>query len=227
LSARRPNLSSVLLVLALIAPGTALAVPNVSDNDVETTEQMTGRQGEELKEYRKVRERFNARMGELESDTKAYIQHREVEERKKLAQGYDALIASLEELELSKRDQAVEIFEQFLETYPRSEYSSHVRFRLAELYFELQKERWLTDMEAYSIIEENCFENDIGCEDLTEMPRIDLQPAIDLYDRIIEDSIGLPEEEQYEFLDGTYYMLGFTYSDPNSGQKDEEKKFQK
>ncbi len=216
----RSHIHSLTLVLALLAPSAASAVPS---SDIEVTEQLSGRDGEELTSYSKVRERFNARMTELETDTRAYISHRESEERKKLAQGYDALIASLEELELSKRDQAVEVFEQFLEMYPDSEYSSHVRFRLAELYFELQKERWLIEAEAYAEIEDRCFNDEMdACELLTEPPRIDLQPAIDLYLRIIEDNLKLPVEEQYEFLDGTYYMLGFTYTDPNSAQKDED-----
>ena len=213
----------LVLLAGLVMPSIGTAGTGAADR-VDTTERVGGRDLQELQSYRLVRDRFAARMKELDADTRAYIDTREAEERRKLSQGYDTLIDSLDELELSKRDQAIEVFEQFLQSYPDSDYSAHVRFRLADLYYERQKDRWLDASEAYGKAENACFEGDgAACENLGEMPRIDLGPAIDLYERIVADNRDRPIDEAYEHLDGALYMLGFAYGDVNTAQKDDER----
>jgi TolA-binding protein len=216
------NRHNLLFALALLWSPAAVAA-DASDR-IEASERLTGNVPEEFQAWKATEKRFIDRMSELESDTSRYIAHREAEERQRVSDSYDALIATLQDLEIGRRTQAVEVFEEFLRVYPDAEYASHVRFRLAELYFEVQKEKWLAVMEEYSVVEKRCTVDgdEAACDELTEQPKVDLSPAIALYHRIIEDNRDLPREEQYEFLDGAYYMLGFSHTDPSSAQLDDD-----
>ena len=215
----RPS-QRILLSLALLVSASAFADTPAADTQPDPNAEVEV-VDPNLVAFRATRDRFLLRMSELEKDTEYYVDLRERQERSKLESGYDDLISTLTELELSKRDQAVEVFEEFLRVYPDAPYSSHVRFRLAELYFEVQQETWFQNMKGYSVLEEKCFQEEIGCDELPEQPYIDLQPAIDLYDRIIADNKDLPKGERYEYLDAVYYMLGFAYNEPNSAQFDD------
>lgn len=177
---------------------------------------------EEVDAFRKARERFTDRMAEIDGDTRRYVDFREDEERTKLVGSYDALIESLEEDERGHRLLAVERFERFLERYPDAPYASHVRFRLADLYFEVATEEWLAEFEAFERVMND---PNASLEDLERMeeqgePKRDLGPAIALYQKIIADNVGKPADERYERLDGTYVMLGFCYQDANAIQYD-------
>jgi hypothetical protein len=92
---------------------------------------------DEVTAFRSATDRFRDRMQELESDTRAFVAMRESEERERLVGGYDALITSLEGIEDSQRVLTQQRFEAFLAEYPDARYSSHVRFRLADLYYEV------------------------------------------------------------------------------------------
>ena len=180
---------------------------------------------EEVDSFRKARERFSERMTELDGDTRRYVDFREGEERSKLTGSYDALISSLEEDERGHRLLAVERFERFLERYPDAPYASHVRFRLADLYFEVATENWLAEFEAF---EEVMNDPNASLEDLERMeeqgePKRDLGPSIALYEQIIADNLGRSDDERYERLDGTFVMLGFCYQDANAIQYDPTK----
>ena len=169
--------------------------------------------------YRTVRDRFAERMKEITQDTRDYVKVREAEEREQLVSGYDNLLGSLEELGIAQRDLALERFESFLDRYPDAEYSSHIRFRLADLYFEVASEEFLAASDAYY--------DALGSDDLAvldalgEEPQLDLALPVKLYQRIIDDNVGLAPDQRYERLDGVYLMLGFCYSDETSAQRDE------
>jgi TolA-binding protein len=210
------TIASLLTYLALT---TTAAVAGQASDSVE------GPVPEEVDAFRKARERFKDRMTELDGDTRRYVDFREGEERSKLTGSYDALIASLEEDERGHRLLAMERFERFLERYPDASYASHVRFRLADLYFEQATEDWLAQFEAF---EEVMNDPDASLEDLERMeeqgePKRDLGPSIALYERIIADNIDKPADERYERLDGTFVMLGFCYQDANAIQYDPQK----
>lgn len=215
----KPNqlrrIGSIVLSLALVTPAWASKA-----NDSTSTADIQGADPDELASFRKTHVRFVDRMREMDRDTRDYVDLRESEERGKLVGSYDALISSMEEDEKAQRMLAVERFERFLERYPAAEYSSHVRFRLADLLFEEATEEWYAAFEAY----ENVMNDpDASLEELEAMeekgaPLRDLGRPVELYERIIADNKDLPESEQYEGLDSTYVMLGFVYNDQNAEQ---------
>ncbi|MBW2252960.1 MAG: tetratricopeptide repeat protein [Deltaproteobacteria bacterium] len=207
---RRP----LMIAIALCAWAVAWAQEEPAVDD-----QLTGPIPEEVEAFKATQARFAARMAELEQDTRTFVDLRESEERARLSAGYDDLLTSLVDLEASHRALAIEEMEGFLKRYPDARYSSHVRFRLADFYFEEAKDAWLEAAQAYAMLEEELgFER---MDELPPMPTIDLQKAIDLYQRIVADNRDLPRESQYEPLDAVFYMLGFSYNEPNSAQKDE------
>jgi TolA-binding protein len=175
----------------------------------------------EMDAFRSARVRFQERMRELDADTQRHIALREVEERTRVADGYDGVIGSLEEVERDKRDVAIERFEGFLVRYGSSPYSSDVRFRLADLLWERARERWLEDHALYDVEEAELLAEG-RFDELRPEPMVELGPSIELYKRIIEDNKDLPRDQQYEYLDGTYYMLGFAQKDENASERDED-----
>ena len=204
--------ASIVAMLALSVP----ALGASADDSVE------GASPEEVEAFRKAKERFSQRMGELDGDTRRYVDFREGEERTKLTGSYDALIDSLEEDERGHRTLAVDRFERFLQRYPDAPYASHVRFRLADLYFEVATEAWIA---AFEDFERSMNDPNLSLEDLERLeeqgePKRDLSRPIELYQRIIADNLELPADQQYERLDGTFVMLGFCYQDANAEQFD-------
>jgi len=174
----------------------------------------------ELDSFRRARDRFKERMEELDGDTRSYMELRRGEERERLVGGYDTLIADLEVTENGQRELAVQRFERFLGRYPGAPYASHVRFRLADLYFEQATESWVEEADAYFA---RLNDPNTPIEDLEALgvgPKRDLAKPLDMYLRIIEDNLALPPADRYERLDGTYVMLGFVYNDVNNVQYD-------
>jgi len=204
------------LAIALFGWATARAQ---EDEPVAVEDELVGPIPEEVEAFKATQARFAERMAELEEDTRTFVDLREAEERARLSAGYDDLLSSLVDLETSHRELAIDEMESFLARYPDARYSSHVRFRLADFYFEEAKEAWLEAAKEYAKLEE-----ELGFERMDELPpepTIDLQKSIDLYLRIIADNRDLPRESQYGPLDAVFYMLGFCYNEPNSAQKDE------
>ena len=88
--------------------------------------------------YRTVRDRFAERMQEITQDTRDYVRVREAEEREQLVAGYDNLLGSLEELGLLS---AISLIDSKASgALSRCGVPSHIRFRLADLYFEVASE---------------------------------------------------------------------------------------
>ena len=176
----------------------------------------------ELDEWRAANGRFSARMRELEADTRSYIDEREKSETERLSQGYDAVLKELDESERSQRALAVDRFERFLGRYPHASYSSHVRFRLAELYWEDAKASWLKEAKAYYELEDKLVAEDRVAE-LPAEPKMDLGKVEALYLQIVTDNQRLSRDAQYEYLDGVYYSLAFVYKEENALQFDAAK----
>ncbi len=178
------------------------------------------RDPQDVKFFKEAQARFDLRMKELEADTRAYIDERAKQETEKISAGYDGAIKALDLDVAERRALAIERFEQFLLKYPDAPYASHVRFRLADLYWGEARESWLAASTAYYAIEEKAIAENTP-ELIPEMPQMDLARPVALYQRIIADNATLPRDKQYEFLDGTYYSLGFVYAEENSAQYDD------
>lgn len=205
------------LVLAL-----ALARPAAAQGTAADADRIEGLAPDEVEAFRQTMERFRSRMLELDADTRAYVDLREGEERTKLVGGYDGLISALETSEGQQREIAIARFEKFLSRYPSVEYASHVRFRLADLYYERASEAWQVASESYF---QKLEDPDLSIEELEtlgDQPRRDLSESLALYQQIIDDNRELPPEERYERLDGTFVMMGFVYNDRNNVQHDPE-----
>ena len=173
----------------------------------------------EREAYRQARDRFQSRMSEIRQDTVDYVRAREAEERERVAEGFEGVLQVLEGAQTSSRDEAAGRFLRFLDKYPEEKQSSHIRFLLADLFFEESSERFLTESGVYyAMLESDDLE---VLESLGEEPKLDLSNSIALYQTIVDDNLALPSEDRYERLDGALLMLGFCYSDETSAQRDE------
>jgi TolA-binding protein len=204
------------LVLSL-ALMTSIASAQVS-NDASAD---GGSESVDAEDYRSIESRYTDRMTELDADTRRFLSLREDEERGKLVSGYDQLISTLSEMEDDNRLLTRERMQAFLEQYPDTTYASHVRFRLADLLYVGAKTEWLRTSEEYSVLEAQLIDEE-RWEEIPPQPMVDLGPTIELYQRIIRDNVELPSEQQYEHLDGAFYMLGFSYNESTSAQRDED-----
>jgi TolA-binding protein len=209
------NLPRWSLLLALWA-GPALAGSRALD----TT---TAPDPDEVAAYRAARDRFVARMQEITEDTAIYVDFREQEERNRVKAGYADPLEVLETRQGEQRALAIDRFESFLRKYPTQIYADHVRFRLAELYYELATEDWQRASAAYfaKVEDPNLPIDEV--EALGPPPTRDLSRSIALYQAIIEVNKTRSAQDRYERLDGTYLMLGFVYNDSNATQYDQAK----
>ncbi|TNE92014.1 MAG: tetratricopeptide repeat protein [Deltaproteobacteria bacterium] len=214
--------STVVLALALTLPLSAVAqddepaAPAQSGN----VERVEGYNASEALAFRQVQERFALRMKELEDDTRAFVDRKEAIERDKLSASYDGVISTLETAETDQREQAIARMEAYLKKYADSDYHDHVRFRLAEMEFELAREKWLSDGVEYERLAA-----ELGFDRLDELPpepKVDFGRSISLYERIIADNKDRPADQRYQFMDGVYYMLGWCHNEPNAAQFDED-----
>ena len=167
-------------------------------------------------EFRATRGRFADRMQELVADTDSWIVLREQQEKSAIADSYDSLIGSLGALEVSRRDQAIEVMSEFLERNPTVPGASHVRFRLAELHFELAQERWMAEMDAWQSAVDALPEQAL----VPDPPKIDLRVPVALYQRIVADNAKVSEADRYDHLDGVQYMLAWCYKEPRANTHD-------
>lgn len=188
----------------------------------QVAEVITERDPAEIAAFKAAQERFGARMKELEADTREFLDEREKLERDKLSAGYDVAIDALDEEVRGQRVLAIERFEQFLQRYPDTPYASHIRFRLADLYWEQAKEQWLALSADYFALEEQMIAEHRE-DELPPEPIMDLAGPVALYERIIADNRGLPKEQRYEYLDGALYSLAFVFKESNAAQYDEDR----
>ncbi|MCB9761536.1 MAG: tetratricopeptide repeat protein [Alphaproteobacteria bacterium] len=205
-----PRTAALRLTLALTFLLPSVALAQDGGTPPPQAERQTGYIPAEVEAYEAAAERFRSRMNEFTQDARAIVDQLEREERDKVKFTYSALVSGLEDEELKLRDESIARFEEFLRKYPDGEYSPHVMFRLAELYFDVAGEQYIADMSDYNELVEQAFAQ--GLADIPEEPTKDLSPSIRLYERI------LANHGDYEYLDGTLYMLGYCYSDAQSRQ---------
>lgn len=121
-----------------------------------------------------------------------------------------------------QRTLAVSRFEQFLAKYPTDPGSAHIRFRLADMYFEIAEEDFLSAQAAFddrvAAAEESGDLEALG--NVGDPPSKDYSKAIALYQSIIDDNHNVPAAERYERLDGVYLMLVYCLTEENSAQYD-------
>ena len=196
-------------VCGLLATGAAHAadadaplVPpaNIDAAEVKALESTVGRYGERMNEFR--------------DEAKIMVDRQEAEERNELNQSYDAVLGQLQDDDDALRTTAIRRFESFLSQYPRATHSAHVMFRLAELYYEKSEEGYI---EADLAFQEALDKLDEGgdFEEIPDEPVKDYAASIGLHTQIIE------RFPSYEYLAGSYYMLGYMLDEPNSAQLDE------
>ncbi|HJN75319.1 MAG TPA: tetratricopeptide repeat protein [Myxococcota bacterium] len=177
-------------------------------------ERITGAHSADVEAYEATLARFRDRMNEFAADARAIVDQMEREEREKITLGYSLAITELSEQENALRDLSMTRFEFFLQKYPDSEYTPHVMFRLAELYFELANEEWSQAVVEYQVLEANTPDDQEWS--LPPEPTRDYQKAIWLYEKILAD------HGDYEYIDGAYYMLGYCFNEPLSQQHFED-----
>jgi TolA-binding protein len=173
----------------------------------------------ELRAWREAHERFAERLEGMAADTRAWVDAREAEERARIAEGYDPVIAELKARAVQGRIDTIARFQDFLRQHGDAAYASHVRFRLADLLFDAAADDYEKRAGAYF---EALEADDLAAlERLGEEPRLDLSAPIGLYEQILADNAGRPREEQYERLDGVWLMLAFCLIDKRAEQHDE------
>ena len=211
---------SVLLALAL-CPSVALAQDSAADQAAPTLfeepeETAAPRPAQaDLESFQRVLGRFSSRMGEFETDSRAWVSQREADEHATLDASYSAVIREMEADDKALRLTAMKRFETYLDKYPSSADSAHVMFRLAELYYEQSEEDYMSkDEEFRRLMDELLDAGDV--EEVPEEPKKNYAKSVRLYRRILRD---YPD---YEYADGTYYMLAYCLSESASAQYDEE-----
>ncbi len=162
---------------------------------------------DDVEEYRSAQQRFVDRMTEFKDDTRDYVRVEEGRRRQELEQGYGRTILGLREEEDIVRSQAEEKFVAFLRKYPDAEYTPHVMFRLAELYFEDAENTFLlADAERSRRL---AAMDTAVAEDIPE-PRKNYGKPLALYRGIVS------RYPDYDRIDGVYYMLGYCNTEENA-----------
>ncbi len=167
----------------------------------------------DMDNFREAYARFGDRVEEMRDEFRRIVNHRHSEEIQKIRSSYEAQIAENEVIEQELRLEAIRQHEAFIAKYPRSPYTAHRMFRLADLFLEEMEFQFLVDSMEYHKLED-LFELD-EIKSLPEPPGYDYANAIAQYKRLIRD---FPD---YEYLDAAYYLLGYAYGDDMSAQKDD------
>jgi tetratricopeptide (TPR) repeat protein len=158
--------------------------------------------------------RYSARMNEFKDEAKVMVDRQEAAERSDLNRSYDATLGQLQDDDDALRTTAIRRFESFLAQYPNATHSAHVMFRLSELYFEKSEESYAAaDVEFQKALE--ILDEGGDLEDIPDEPEKDYSASIGLHTQIIE---RFPD---YEYIPGSYYMLGYMLREPSAAQMDE------
>ncbi|MBK9365482.1 MAG: tetratricopeptide repeat protein [Deltaproteobacteria bacterium] len=197
------------LALGLPAVASAQDVPLINPPPAgRNAERVAGVTAEEMAAYEAALARFRERSTEFSGDARAIVDQIEREERAELDFAYGPLLTELEVEQRRLRDESIRRFEAFLVRYPSTEYSATVMFRLADLYFDVAGEDYLREMD-----ERTALEDRLTMEQRFELPpppAKDLSRSIALYRRI------LAEYPNFEYTDGTLYMLGYCYGETST-----------
>lgn len=204
--------NAVFLLLSLGLP-TAFGAEEPAAVPLEPVrERINGATPEEMAAFEEIVARYDDRMGEFKEDIRRFVKARQEETRKQVEESYKRTTDGLTEEEKSLRELAKTRFEAFLEKYPQAEYTPHVMFRLAELYFEDAENRFQVETAEYDRL---ATEHQGDEETLPPEPRKDYGKSLALYERIRTEFPG------YERSDGVLYMLGFCYLEGRAVNRDD------
>ena len=195
-------------VLGLVASTTAQAADPklVPPKDIDAAE---------VAAFEATVSRYTSRMNEFRDEARVMVHRQEAAERAELNRSYDAVLGQLRDDDDALRTTAIRRFEAFLTRYPEATHSAHVMFRLSELYFEKSEEAYEAADVAFQAALEVLDEGG-DLEDIPDEPVKDYAASVDLHTQIIE---RFPD---YEYLPGSYYMLGYMLREPSSAQLDEQ-----
>lgn len=156
--------------------------------------------------------RYEAIIKQYREELRSLIK-RSVEEKKRVVEKkYAPTIKKELENENLNRLDAIALFEEFIKKYPENEtYTPGAMYRLAELYYEksmLEHEKKVQKYEKELVAYEEKRRSDEP-----ELPIVDFDETIDLYDKIIK---VFPK---FKYLGAVYYMLGYCYAESAQGEK--------
>jgi tetratricopeptide (TPR) repeat protein len=152
--------------------------------------------------------RFTDMVSEYRGTAREVLKRAFKEKMKAVGLKYDAQIDANEHDAKDRRNDAIAMFEAFLQKYPNDKrWTPDAMFRLAELYYEKSAEDYLDADEAYKKAIEGPNPPD------TPPPKVDYTPTITLYRRLLTDF------PTYRFLDATYYLLGFCLGEMGEDQQ--------
>jgi TolA-binding protein len=203
----------LLFGLAFMTP-LGFAQDGVADGDAKQVEKQEGTPDDRAS-YRDTIDRYSDRLDEFRGEVQKIVDTAEEEERKELLKGFSVTQDQLAQKAQQRRSLAIGRFEGFRKKYPDAEYTPHVLYRLAELYFEKAEEEFLDELEEYTRLEIMAADNPEM--EAPDSPERDYSLPIGLYEEIVE------RFPAYEFVDGALYMLGFCYSEDNTRQFDDAK----
>lgn len=169
----------------------------------------------ELKAFEEARSTFKARSEEFASEARATVARQEAADREAVNANYDAIIENLQTDSAGLRTTAMRRFEAFLERYPDAPHSAHVMFRLAELYYEMAEEDFAVRSMEHDRVMQALTADQL--DEAPEQPTKSYAKSIALYQKILE------RFPSYEYIDGCYYMLGYTTGEPAAVEYDEKR----
>lgn len=108
-----------------------------------------------------------------------------------------------EKLAQKKRAEAIKLLEEFLATNPTGDAAAEGLFKLAELYWEEARRRYILDNQRFERAMEACRQRTASCRGQPKPPRLDLRPSEKLYQRLVED------HPDFRRIDLVLYLLGF------------------
>jgi len=201
--------SSAVVGLALIL---GLNSSVVMAENVTSVERLGGPIASEVEAYAAAAERFSERMAEFRGEVEDQVDALKRSQLAELTEGFDNRLLELRDQQEQRRRLAIMRFEGFRNKYPAAEYTPHVMYRLAQLYFQQAEESYILDGAEYERIE--LLQAEDSTIELPPFPQTDYSRSIAIYQEIIDD---FPE---YAFIEGALYMLGFCYTELAVGLSD-------
>lgn len=113
----------------------------------------------------------------------------------------------------ARRREAIRLLEELIATNPQGGSAAEALFKLAELYWEEARRRYVVDMRRYEQLTEACRVRSARCRGRPQPPKLDLRRSEQLYVRLVE------EHPTFRRIDLVKYLLGFAARE--DGRSDE------
>ena len=165
---------------------------------------------QDIAAFKQSYKRYRSRINEFREETLSMVEIQRQEAFDLLREQYTEPVSKLKEQQLQQRVTAIERFERFIQKYPKAPEGAGIRFQLADIYFKMAEESFITAQEDIAMkMDKN--------PDLELEVSKNLTDAFDLYKEIVE---LFPESD---VIDGALYMMGWCYSDAESDLYDADK----